>query len=142
MKRSIAQLMISAAAVVLFGATASLHAQDIDRVTVPMAFSIGSTTYAADTYDLKLPVNTARPFTISRLDGKLTNFALTGAAMQHTDKTRARGPVLILKCAYNGCYVTEIWTDVQGFAINHPRSIDEKLASTTQVLALTRVISH
>jgi N-formylglutamate amidohydrolase len=104
-----------------------------------MAFNIGSTSYSAGTYDLKMSMNPAQPMKISTEDGRHTQFALTGAAMQHTDKTRERGPVVVLKCAYKGCFVTEIWTEEQGFTMSHPKSIDEKLASTTHVVALTRV---
>jgi hypothetical protein len=79
---------------------------------------------------------------ISTADGAKTSFALTGPAMEQTEKTRARGPVVILKCANKGCFVTEIWTDAQGYQIRHPRALDEQVASSSRVVALTRVISH
>lgn len=143
MKRSISQLMISAAAVVLFVATAPLHAQNVDRANVPVAFHIGYTSYEAGTYDLKLPASPASAMTVSAVDGANTTFAMVGPVIEQTDKTRARGPVLILKCASKGCFVTEIWTDTKGYSIRHPMSVDEQVASnTTHVLALTRVVSH
>lgn len=142
MNRSINGLVFSAAAIVLFGATASLQAQNEERANVPMAFHIGSTEYVDGPYELKVPVNPASAMTIVAENTGRATFALTGATMEHNDKTRARGPVLILKCASKGCYVTEIWTEEQGFAINHPRSLDEQVASAAHVVALTRVVKH
>jgi hypothetical protein len=141
MNRTLAQLSISAAVVVLFGATAQLHAQNVIRGTIPMDFHVGSTMYAAGTYDLTLPVSRANPFTLSTLNGE-SKFALASSVIQHTDKTRARGPVIVLKCAYKGCFVTEIWTDEQGYAIPHPKAVDEQVASAPHIVALTRVTIH
>jgi hypothetical protein len=141
MKRISSQFVFLAAAVAFLGTTAQLHAQNVIRGTVPMDFHVGSTAYAAGTYDLKLPINLTGPFTLSTLNGE-TRFATVNSTIQHTDKTRARGPVLILKCSSGECFVTEIWTDAQGYKIPHPKVVDQQFASTSHIVALTRVSIH
>ena len=134
MKNVLSSIGVSAAAMFLFGIL-PIQAQETAKASIPFSFHTKMAAYESGAYTVRMNSNSAAMVLISD-DGKAT-FVGTGPQLDETNKTLARGPVLIFKCGNGTCFLSEVWTDDRGYSIPYPKALNEE-ASATRIVALVR----
>jgi hypothetical protein len=136
MKNVLSSIGVSAAALFLFGAQ-SVQAQDAAKAKIPFSFHSKLAAYDSGTYTVRTLNSNGMALVLTSEETGRTTFVSTGPALYETEKTLARGPVMIFKCGQGTCFLSEVWTASKGYAISHPQVLDEE-ASTTHIVALVR----
>ena len=136
MKNVLSHIGVSAAAVFLFGVL-PVQAQIAAKAEIPFSFHSNLATYESGTYTVKTLNSNATVLVLTSDETQKATFVPTGAPLDETAKTLARGPVMIFKCSQGSCFLAEVWTDSKGYSISHPRVLDEE-ASATHIVALVR----
>jgi hypothetical protein len=136
MKNVLSSIGVSAAALFLFGAQ-SVQAQEAAKANIPFSFQSKLATYESGSYTLRTQAGNNMPLLLVNDESRKATFVPTISLLDATDKTAARGPVMIFKCGQGNCFLSEVWTAYKGYAISHPRVLDEE-ASTTRIVALVR----
>jgi len=136
MKNVLSHIGVSAAAVFLFGVL-PVQAQITAKAEIPFSFQSNQATYESGTYTVKTLSSTDSTLVLTNDETRKASFVASGAPLYETEKTLARGPVMIFKCSQGNCFLAEVWTDSKGYSISHPRVLDEE-ASMTHIVALVR----
>ena len=136
MKNVLSYIGVSAAALFLFGAQ-SMQAQEAAKANIPFSFHSKQAAYESGTYIVKTQPGNSMPLVLINDDTRKATFVPAVSSLDATDKTTARGPVLIFKCGQGTCFLSEVWTASKGYSISHPQVL-EKEASTTRIVALVR----
>jgi len=136
MKNVLSHIGVSAAAFLLFGVV-PIQAQDAAKADIPFAFHSKLAAYDSGTYTVRTLNSNGMALVLTSEETGKSTFVPTGASLYETNKTLARGPVMIFKCGQGTCFLSEVWTDSKGYSISHPQVLDEE-ASTTHIVALVR----
>jgi len=136
MKNVLSHIGVSAAAVFLFGVL-PVQAQIAAKAEIPFSFHSNLATYESGTYTVKTLNSSATALVLTSDETQKATFVATGAPLNETEKTLARGPVMIFKCGQGSCFLAEVWTDSKGYSVSHPRVLDQE-ASATHIVALVR----
>jgi hypothetical protein len=134
MKNVISNIGVSAAAMFLFGML-PIQAQEAAKANIPFSFHSNLAAYQSGTYVVESRLGSSSALTLTNSDTGKTTFVPTSSALSPTDKSVARGPVMIFKCD-GSCYLTEVWTSTKGYAV--PHAVINEEASTTRIVALVR----
>jgi hypothetical protein len=134
MKNVLNHIGVSAAALFLFGVL-PVQAQEAAKADIPFAFHSNMASYQSGTYQVAAPSGGSSTLVLTNAETRNASFVPTASALYATDKTLARGPVMIFKCEQS-CYLDEVWTASKGYKISHPVTNEE--ASTTRIVALVR----
>lgn len=135
MKNVLSNIGVSAAALILFGIL-PIQAQEAAKATIPFSFHSSLAAYESGTYAVRASSSSGSALALTNAETRKTTFVPTASPLDATDKTTARGPVMIFTCD-GDCYLAEVWTASKGYKISHPVINEE--ASTTRIVALVRV---
>jgi hypothetical protein len=136
MKNVLSHIGVSAAALFLFGVL-PIQAQEAAKADIPFTFHSKQAAYDSGTYTVKELNSSASVLVLTNDDTRKATFVPTSGSLYQTDKTLARGPVMIFKCGQGTCFLAEVWTASRAYSISHPQVLDEE-ASSTRIVALVR----